>query len=171
MSESSDLPSVAVPTFESLHPQARWGMRCAAWLGYGLPAFGLSLAAALLLSRLGDIGFGVAWGWLLPVSMIAAMLAGWRYAALRYLHTSFRLDDSGIELHRGVWWRSETRVPRSRVQHTDIERGPWDRRLGTASLIVHTAGTQTVALRISGLAAERALALRDALLQGHDERS
>jgi hypothetical protein len=35
---------------------------------------------------------------------------------------------------------------------------------------VFTAGTEAAAIRLPGLPAERALALRDALLQGHDRQ-
>ena len=81
-----------------------------------------------------------------------------------------RLDRHGLEIHRGVWWRSRIRVPRSRVQHTDVHQGPLDRRWGLADLTVFTAGTEAAAIRLPGLPAERALALRDALLQGHDKQ-
>jgi membrane protein YdbS with pleckstrin-like domain len=56
------------------------------------------------------------------------------------------------------------------VQHTDIQRGPLDRRLGLAELLIHTAGTQMATVRLPGLTADRASALRDALLEGHDQR-
>ena len=59
-------------------------------------------------------------------------------------------------------------VPRSRVQHLDIERGPIERRFGLATLVVHTAGTRLHALRQPGLLAADALALRDALLPEAD---
>jgi membrane protein YdbS with pleckstrin-like domain len=55
-------------------------------------------------------------------------------------------------------------VPRTRVQHLDLERGPIERRHGLATLVVHTAGTRLYALRQSGLLDADAVALRDALL-------
>jgi membrane protein YdbS with pleckstrin-like domain len=56
------------------------------------------------------------------------------------------------------------------VQHTDVHSGPLDRRWGLADLTVFTAGTEAAAIRLPGLPVERALALRDALLQGHDRQ-
>ena len=75
-----------------------------------------------------------------------------------------------MEIHRGIWWRSEIRVLRSRVQHTDLQRGPLDRRLGLADLDLHTAGSKNATVKLPGLDVDRAIALRDALLQGHDRQ-
>ena len=82
----------------------------------------------------------------------------------RWQHTSWRLDDTGLSVRRGRYFFSETLVPRSRVQHLDLERGPIERRQGLATLVVHTAGTRTHALRQPGLDEAEAMALRDALL-------
>ena len=41
-----------------------------------------------------------------------------------------RVDDHGIQIQRGVYWRALTNVPRSRVQHTDVRQGPLERRYG-----------------------------------------
>jgi membrane protein YdbS with pleckstrin-like domain len=50
------------------------------------------------------------------------------------------------------------------VQHLDVERGPLERQFSLATLVVHTAGSQTTALRLSGLEEPDAVALRDALI-------
>lgn len=153
--------------FESLHPNARWrfrisqiGIAIGLWtplLLVGRPLlakpFGSATALVMLLVLLGLL---LLWSW---------QLAGQRFRAER-----FRLDDSGLSIRRGVYWQSETHVPRSRVQHTDIERGPLDRRLGLTDLMIHTAGSQMATVRLAGLSTERATTLRDALLEGHDQR-
>ena len=89
----------------------------------------------------------------------------------RWKFTAWKLDDAGLHLRRGRAWRKEVLVPRSRVQHLDIERGPIERRYGLATLIVHTAGTRQHALRIAGLDDGDAVALRDALVPdpGHHD--
>lgn len=99
------------------------------------------------------------------VTLIAAFVAiGIRIGQRRWRNTGWRLDATGLGVRRGRMFYSETLVPRSRVQHLDIERGPIERRYGLATLVVHTAGTRSHALRQSGLAEADALALRDALL-------
>jgi membrane protein YdbS with pleckstrin-like domain len=71
-------------------------------------------------------------------------------------------------VQRGLIWRSEVLVPRTRVQHLDLERGPIERRFGLATLVVHTAGTRMNALRQHGFLDADAVALRDALLPEPD---
>lgn len=154
--------------FEALHPNARWGFR----VGQMLPTLGACLAL-LAVARgiwLGKLLGGAGMLALTALVLVLAVIWAWRMAERRFRAVRFRLDGEGLSIHRGVWWRSETHVPRSRVQHTDIQSGPLDRRLGLADLLVHTAGTQMATVRLEGLAVERARALRDALLEGHDQQ-
>ncbi len=60
-------------------------------------------------------------------------------------------------------------MPRSRVQHTDINRGPIDRWLGLAELKVHTAGTRLASISLGGLSEQQARDLRNALLGEDDD--
>jgi membrane protein YdbS with pleckstrin-like domain len=104
--------------------------------------------------------------------LVAAMLAlsatlGW-IAHRRWLATAWRLDARGLQVRRGRLFHREILVPRSRVQHLDIERGPVERHHGLATIVVHTAGTRLHALRQSGLAEADAVALRDALVPDTD---
>jgi membrane protein YdbS with pleckstrin-like domain len=100
--------------------------------------------------------------WLaLPVLALA-------WARVRWRRTTWRLDERGLQVRRGVVFRKEVLVPRSRVQHLDLERGPIERHFGLATLVVHTAGTRMHALRQSGFLDADAVALRDALLPEAD---
>ena len=56
-------------------------------------------------------------------------------------------------------------MPRSRVQHTDVEQGPLQRKYGVATLIVHTAGMEEAKVRLEGLTRGTALRIRDYLIQ------
>ena len=62
-------------------------------------------------------------------------------------------------------------MPRSRIQHTDVTQGPYERRFGLATLVVYTAGTENASITIEGLSHETALAVRDALLARGDAAS
>jgi membrane protein YdbS with pleckstrin-like domain len=63
-----------------------------------------------------------------------------------------------------VWWRREIFVPRARIQHTEVNQGPLDRRWGMASLSLHTAGTRLENIVLPGLTRAIAERLRDELL-------
>jgi len=99
----------------------------------------------------------------LPVIALIFGFALWR-ASVAYRNVRWRLDEDGLRVRRGRIWRSEVLVPRARVQHLDIERGPIERRYGLATLIVHTAGTRMNALRQPGFDEDTAARLRDALV-------
>jgi hypothetical protein len=117
---------------------------------------------------------GPAWwhlGMALGALALCLALAQWR-ATLAFRSTRWRLDGDGLRVRRGRFWRSEVLVPRARVQHLDIERGPIERRYGLATLVVHTAGTRLSAVRQPGFDEDSANQLRDALVprqREHDD--
>lgn len=125
------------------------GLLVCAWLVLGseTPRARLVLAAGVLAALVALAG-----------------LSAWFLPPLRLAHTRWRLTASGLEIRRGVWFRHWISVPRARVQHTDVERGPLGRRFGLATLVLHTAGHQDSEVRLDGLAHGTALALRDFLL-------
>jgi membrane protein YdbS with pleckstrin-like domain len=97
---------------------------------------------------------------LVTVGTVAGALVG----RARWRRSRWKLNELGFFVRRGWLWRTEILIPRSRVQHLDLERGPIERHFGLASVVIHTAGSETPALRQSGLAEADALALRDALI-------
>lgn len=100
-------------------------------------------------------------GWLVLMAGLAWHAEAW--PARAYAHTWYRLDADGLRIRSGVWWRTVTSVPRSRIQHTDVSQGPVERSYGLGTLIVYTAGTQHARVALPGLAHDTALALRDEL--------
>ena len=73
----------------------------------------------------------------------------------------YRLTDRVLQVVRGWLFHADTVVPLVRVQHLDVTRGPFDKMFGTATLIVHTAGTHNSIVTVPGLAPERAAEMRD----------
>lgn len=113
---------------------------------------GPSLLSALVIGSLWLLGNGVlAWH-------------GQRWQEIDYRHTWYRVDDRGLEIRRGVFWREVVTVPRSRVQHTDVSQGPLERRYGLGTLVVYTAGTDHAKVTLSGLDHSVALAIRELLM-------
>lgn len=83
--------------------------------------------------------------------------------AARYRAWSYQLRERDLVLRRGVLWHAVSVVPHSRIQHVDTRRGPLERWLGLARVVIYTAGSVGGALTIPGLAATDAEALRDHL--------
>jgi membrane protein YdbS with pleckstrin-like domain len=106
-------------------------------------------------------------GWLLASAGLTVLLLAW--PAISYRHTSYRISERGMRIRRGVFWRTVSSVPRSRVQHTDVSQGPIERMFGLATLIVYTAGTHHASVSLSGLARETALGIRDHLIAGGED--
>jgi membrane protein YdbS with pleckstrin-like domain len=102
--------------------------------------------------------------WLLPaVVAIIACFAVFVAPARIYRRLGYRIDDRLLQAVRGWLIHVDTLVPFVRVQHIDVTRSLLDKSFGTASLVVHTAGTHNSMVRIDGLAPDRAMAMRDAI--------
>jgi membrane protein YdbS with pleckstrin-like domain len=103
----------------------------------------------------------------LAVWLTVVLLLAWhsyRWPPLAYRHTSYRVDDQGIEIRKGVYWRVVINVPRSRVQHIDVSQGPLQRRYGLGTLVIYTAGTDHAKVELEGFEHGRALRIREHLL-------
>lgn len=166
--EDSALSPVSVgDSFEPLAANARGAMRIGAMIRCSFLLFPVGMACLVAVRKL-EIGVlaGLA---LFLLGAIIALGFGWWYGGARWRHAGVALDERGIAIRRGVWLRSETFVPRSRVQHTDINRGPIERFLGLATLKLYTAGTRLASVQVEGLEHARAAALRDALVTRDDD--
>jgi membrane protein YdbS with pleckstrin-like domain len=78
-----------------------------------------------------------------------------------YQRLRYGLTDRLLQVVRGWLFHTDTIVPFVRVQHLDVTRGPLDKMFGTATLIVHTAGTRNSIVTVPGLAPDRAAEIRD----------
>ena len=147
---------------ESLHPRVR-----ALWAGR------TALTGLVLLVLVGVVDR-------LALSMpLELAVAGWAllavlggvHAVLAHRIWRFELEEDALFLVRGVLTRTDTSVPYVRVQHVDTTRGPVERSVGLASVVVYTAGTRGADITIPGLRPERATELRERLrdLAGESE--
>ena len=160
----------AAPTFQPFAADWQPLAPAARRIGTGVAVFwglfvglvsAVPMAVALDVGLAAKIGIGA-----VALILPAAVFATW--ARARWRRTHWRLDEGGLRVRRGVIWHKEILVPRSRVQHLDLERGPIERHFGLATLVVHTAGTRMHALRQAGFLDDDAVALRDALLPETD---
>ena len=125
-----------------------------------------TLIAAAALAAVGLVARRV--GAPVPLPLVAAAVAlvavvGLALAVLRYRVWRFEVRADSLYLVRGVLTRTDTSVPFVRVQHIDTRRGPVERAVGLASVVVYTAGTRGADITIPGLTPERAGALRERL--------
>ena len=103
-------------------------------------------------------------GGVLPVIVLGLAFTAVIVAPDRvYRRLRYRLTDRVLQVLRGWLFHTDTVVPLVRVQHLDVVRGPLDKMFGTASLVVHTAGTHNSIVTVPGLAPDRATEIRDVI--------
>ncbi len=73
-----------------------------------------------------------------------------------YRRLGYAVDGGLLRVVRGWLFHTDTIVPFVRVQHIDVTRGPLDKLFGTATLVVHTAGTHNSIVTLPGLSPDRA---------------
>jgi len=88
-------------------------------------------------------------GWLVFGALALLLAVIW--PAVRHKRLHYLVDERGLRIRRGVFWRTVIWIPISRVQHTDFTQGPVQRRFDLATLTVHTAGTAGASISLAGL--------------------
>ena len=122
--------------------------------------FVAAVAMILDYSLLEQLGFGR----ILPVVVVSAAAAIVAIAPQRiYRRLRYRLTGQVLQVLRGWLFHTDTVVPLVRVQHLDVTRGPFDKMFGTASLVIHTAGTHNSIVALPGLSPARAGEMRDVI--------
>jgi uncharacterized protein len=138
-----------------------WRIRGAIWAGIAVLAYTLLALSVMSPAWHAHVSVWISAGLVLAGALLAF---AWAWPRARYRRLSYRIDDVGVVITSGVLWRSETLLPRVRIQHTDVTQGPLERRFGIATLKMYTAGSRFTETELPGLAHGDALALRDALL-------
>jgi len=150
--DDADLPSLADGEEHPVDPRS---VRVARIIGFSV---------VLAISMVPLIFFSIGWGvggipgkvylgffavWLLLLTSFITLVYRWpaaRHKKLRYL-----VEEDGLRIRRGVFWRKVIWIPITRVQHTDVSQGPMQRKYGMGTLTIHTAGTAGASISLAGL--------------------
>ncbi|MFC7175575.1 PH domain-containing protein [Halosegnis marinus] len=153
-----DTPPVADLTGpeRKLHPDVRYVWALGALVSALVVGVVAAVAGFLLLDNPVVPGVGV-FALFLVVGLV---LVVFRYRVWRY-----EVREDSLFLERGVFTRVRTVVPYVRIQHVDVSRGPLERGLGLASVVVYTAGSRGADVTIPGVALDRADDLQARLKQ------
>lgn len=120
----------------------------------GAPGLAATVALAVLFGPLQAVAAAALTVLLLGLALVAVER---RFHAWGYLER-----DDDLLVRRGVLVRRTSVVPYGRMQYVDVTAGPLDRRLGLATVVLHTAAAATDAY-VPGLRADEAARLRDRL--------
>lgn len=131
------------------------------------------LVVALGLVTLPVVGVAAALGrwWPLLLLLPAVALGAWVWWVVgRQVRAwGYAESEDDLLIRKGVLFRSMVVVPYGRMQYVDVQAGPLDRRLGIATVQLHTASAGTDAA-IPGLPPEEAARLRDRLARRGEAR-
>ena len=152
------MTAAAIPAdLQPVEPSYRNALRARAAI-FWVPLFVVALVVnATVLA-------GTPFSGILPAVIGLIGLSGIMVAPDRvYRRLGYALDDRLLRTVRGWLFHTDTVVPFVRVQHIDVTRGPFDKMFGTATLVVHTAGTHNSIVTLPGLSPERAAEIREAI--------
>jgi len=152
------MTATAIPAdLQPVEPSYRSALRARAAI-FWVPVF----VAALVINAIALTGTEFAG--VLPVLIGLIGLSGILIAPDRvYRRLGYAIDGRLLRTVRGWLFHTDTIVPFVRVQHIDVTRGPVDKMFGTATLVVHTAGTHNSIVTLPGLSPERAAEIREAI--------
>ena len=148
--------------YHALDPRVVTLWRLSYLIGFGILLLGclpLVVTAFFIWSVWGYLSLAL---WVVLLAL-AVWLTYWRPPRL-YSAWSYRIDGKVLETRSGLLIRVVRLLPLNRLQHVDLSRGPIERMLGLASLVLYTAGTSIASITIPGLEAGEAARLRDQLI-------
>ena len=111
-----------------------------------------------------------AWTIVYAVVALLALVWAWWLIGRRVASFGYAERDNDLLVVSGLILRRLVIVPYGRMQMVDLRAGPIDRRLGIATVQLHTAAATTDAA-IPGLRPQEATGLRDRLAARGEERS
>jgi len=136
------------------------------WLLIGCAGFGF---LAFILIKANDDNLAYSLVVLIPILFFLSLF--FIYPKKVYKYTHYGLVDEVFYVQKGWLFKKRTAVAQNRIQHTDVEQGPFLRKYGLAQLILHTAGVKEADISISGLEHTEAIAIRDHLLEWNKQKS
>lgn len=61
------------------------------------------------------------------------------YPEIEYRQWKYEITDDKVEIRHGIFFITTSVIPVIRIQHISVSRGPVNRKLGLASVLIHTA--------------------------------
>ncbi|MDZ7643319.1 MAG: PH domain-containing protein [Woeseiaceae bacterium] len=162
--DQDSLPALADVDWQPMHPSLRKQMLLKSTLTLGIIA-----AAALAAHWIGGVTLSPPWMQIPVFAIVAATFLGWPFISVPRRGYALRKHD--IAYKSGVLVKTITTIPFDRIQHVETSRGPLDRRYGTSTLKLFTAGGSKGDLDIDGMDMDVAEHVRGFILNRIDAGS
>jgi uncharacterized protein len=115
--------------------------------------------------------FGMNVPWIGFTATVLLLILTVIWSQLAFTRFRFLLSDRELTVESGVLWRTRRCIPRSRVQHVDIQSGPIDRAIGLVDVHLYVAGGMGPVAQLPGVAPAVAEQLKTALVVDAPEGS
>lgn len=99
-----------------------------------------------------------------PIIALIAILSGF-YGYFFAKSCGYYKSEFDLSFKQGLWWKKQTALSFSRIQHIDISHGPLERKYDLATIKFFTAGGASSDLKIPGLTKELAEKIRKNILE------
>jgi len=100
----------------------------------------LALISVVVMMVAVEEGFALAAGIICGIVLLLQLANLIIYPIIEYIQWSYLIDDDRIEIKKGIFWRSHTVIPISRIQHVSSKSGPMQNIFGLATVEINTAG-------------------------------
>ncbi len=153
------LPNVATSNFNPLAGNYFWVI----FFRANLIFLALSIGFFIFLLQSGEVNGIKIWAYL-----IGGFTAFWLFLNI-FLPFSFRkkgfsIRERDIIYKSGLWWTKIIVIPFNRIQHCEVQQGPFSKIFGLKSLTVFTAGGGSSDLKVNGLPDNKADQLKEFVL-------
>ena len=125
--------------FSRVDKKAKTKWRISRFIGL-LVLAGMSAAALAGVSAAGEPALTVLCAIGCGIVLLAQLVNLIVYPIVEYIQWQYLVDDDRIEIKKGIFWRSHTVIPISRIQHVSAKSGPLQNMFGLSSVEINTAG-------------------------------
>ncbi len=148
----SQLPSVDDISFQKHPRRYKKYRRVLASIFWFFPIVGITIPAII------NPGW---WAAIVGGGILLLIIITFGTIPIGYRKRSYALREKDLTYRKGWIFSSIITIPFNRIQHTEISRGPIERRFELSTLKIYTAGGSTSDLSIPGLEIEEAQQLKD----------
>lgn len=150
--ETGKLPRIEEVPFQK-HPRRYMGYRrIQTSIFWAFPILGVLIPAIVVPGE---------WIFYVGTPVLIFTVLSFATIPIGYRKRSYALRERDITYKKGWLFNSIVTIPFNRIQHTEISRGPLERKFELSTLKIYTAGGSTSDLSIPGLEVEEATQLKD----------
>ena len=152
------LPSTETLSFNRLAESYLWVMFIRSNIFYLV----ISAIACIFLVVKGELGISewlyTSIGWFVLWILVNAVIP------FKYRQKGYVLREKDMVYKSGLFWKKKIIIPFNRIQHCELQQGPFSKIFGLRSLTAFTAGGASSDLRIGGLPETEAEQLKEFII-------